>query len=959
MKAAWILAASALAMASCAKEEILAPEEQQANKITVNITAGSIDTRTHYDGQIIDGKTQIKWDGGETLKLLENGIKFATATSDAGTTADNGVTAQFTANLTSGATGPFDYYAVYPSESYATSSNTDVAKMKLVLSSEQHPLADSFDPTADLLVSKGVHLDAQPTNLSFQFARPIAIMEMTVKGLTDGETISSVEFTSETAILSGRLYYDFTNNKVIEYGYQGQAFKSINCIYDTPIAVNAIEGNKIYFTVFPTGDKPKNALADFTVTVNTDKATYTKSVTPPTALTIKPNELVKFSVAGLTREEKIVDEYLLLTNASILTEGYKLIITNGTDGSIQAMGDKQQANNRMDQVAITAANNKITSVPNEVNVITLEGTTDNFLLKGIGGYISLNGNQNELKYIASAKDASKWKISIATKGNTDIISGTRPIRHNSNGYFASYKGTTSCDPIYIFYKEGTPRTPLATPTGLTATVAEGTNVAQVSWTAVTDAASYTVTCGENVQTVNATTATFEGLNWETTYNISVVANQGDTDATHKPSEAATTTVTIGANPEQANASIKDLRTKLGTQDFDITTYCGGSMTAIFAGEYSGNYVVVDNTGEAGSGIILRTPKGGNPSVGQKVTINFGTASLGEYKGLKQINNASITVEADAVVEINTPTITAAQLNSDAYQGMYVQINATTPSTPGTWADVKTMNDAANTSFSIHIAGDATFGTLPYAISKAGIIKGVATTFDTPQLQPIFESDIAAFIDTTPEFSLADAEISSAAGTPVEITKVTTKNIQEALFTVKSDAAWLTEPKIQGGQLIANVTENTSTTAARTATVTVTYTGAKVATQTITVTQLAKGEAPATKEYTLTITSVPGSGNSYNDYNGNHVYTATANDGSTQDITVNTNQVMMSSKKQLQFQAKKGTMSCTLPTGGTIKSVTYNPSDAGLTLSNTGNGFTLKKASKNAAYINSVTIVFEM
>ena len=559
MKAAWILAASALAMASCAKEEILAPEEESANKITVNITAGSIDTsnitagsidtRTHYDGT-----DQIKWDqAGETIELLENGIKFATATSDAGTTVDKGVTANFKAKL-SQATGPFDYYAIYPSESYPTSNNSNLAEIKLEHKNVQNPTATSFDPKADLLVSKGVHLDAQPTNLSFQFARPIAIMEMTVKGLTDGEKITSVDFSSETAILSGRMKYNFTTDKVISYGYTNNEIKTITCNYTDYTAVNA--GNKIYFTVFPTGTNP--ALADFTVTVTTDKATYTKSVTPPTALTIKPNELVKFSVSGLTRTASVTDKYDLLTDASQLGEGDKiLIVADDAKAGTVAMASQAKDYRNDVQVAINT-NNTITTLPDGIQIIELVNsqTPGEFMLRTSNNPIlELEHHSNNNLY--SMNPGSSWKIAVVN-GKTEISTpdgnSTRYIKYNYNGgsnsRFSCY--TSGQTDVKIFYKKGTPKTPLATPTGLTATVAEGTNVAQVSWTAVTDAASYTVTCGENVQTVNApeTSATISNLAWSTTHTIYVVANPAAGSATLKSSDAVTTDVTTGKNPNE-------------------------------------------------------------------------------------------------------------------------------------------------------------------------------------------------------------------------------------------------------------------------------------------------------------------------------------------------------------------------------------------------------------------------
>lgn len=66
----------------------------------------------------------------------------------------------------------------------------------------------------------------------------------------------------------------------------------------------------------------------------------------------------------------------------------------------------------------------------------------------------------------------------------------------------------------------------------------------VNWGAVTNATSYVVTCGDKSSTVTTTTYTFEGLDAETEYTISVVA-KGD-GLQYTDSDAVTTTATTDA-----------------------------------------------------------------------------------------------------------------------------------------------------------------------------------------------------------------------------------------------------------------------------------------------------------------------------------------------------------------------------------------------------------------------------
>ncbi len=786
MKAAWIFAASALVFSSCMEEQILAPQDEQAEKVTVNITAGTLQTKT-----FLDGSTQVKWKGDETIEVLEQaGTSFHHVTSDPAVTPD-GLTAKFKATLNAATATSFNYAAVYPSTSFVTNDNSAFDRMKLELPAEQHPTETSFDPAADLLVAKNVQLTAQPTDLNFQFARPVAVMEMTVKGLADGENIQSVQFSSTSAVLAGRMYYDFTTDKVIEYGYQGQDAHVINCLYDAPYAA-VRAGNKIYFTVYPTADK--QALADFSVTVNTDKATYTKDVKPANPLTIKANDLVRFGVANLTREAKILDEYALLTDASILAEGDKIIITNGADGSVMAMADKLPSKNRMDQVPVTAANKKITSVPAEANVLTLEGPADNFLLKGFGGYISLNGTQNELKYIDVAKDASRWKFSIPANGtNVDIISGTRPIRFNQP-YFASYKSTGSCTPVYVFYKKGQPKTPLATPTELYAEQEDpNINAVTVIWSAVPDAASYTVTCGDNVQTVTETVATITDLAWETTHTISIVANPAAGSETLKSSAPATTTVTTGKNPNI------------------VTLLTEGDYVVMYATPTS-SYMGLTST---------------------ESRFNLQAAAVA-YNGTA----ANVTVTKDLIWHIKYSSKEDAYSFFNAATGKYLILQ-----TSGSHDNAK-----LGTAEAFHkLAATGVEKTFTIGSPQKLFCKDTYKEFTFDGTAPAGTDQlliIPADVDRTPIYSLADAtvEIPSAAATGHALTSVTANEyVQEKSFQVSSDQAWLKNLHVSGGQLLADVEANAAATA-RTATVTVTYPGAEVATQTLEVSQAAQGAA---------------------------------------------------------------------------------------------------------------------
>lgn len=820
-KSMWAVAVAAMAFTSCSKDETFdaATEPEQ---VTINITAGNA-TRTH-----LDGTEQVKWDAtGEQLQVLENATKLSNATTEANPTISaDGLTAQFKVTFAANNTATsFDYYAIYPAVNYIKDNNT-LTKFKMELPKEQTPVAGSFDPKADLLISKKVTSPTQPTDLTFNFRRPITIVQLQLMGITAGETITSVVFENTTAALTGRLFYDFSTNTVTEYGYQGQGFKMVS------LSCNQVAKgtDDVYFTSFPA------ELTDFTITVSTDKATYTKEL-KNINLSFKAGHKANVRVKdlNLTREEKVVDTYTLVTSDNVkqLKEGYKLIITNGNTGSVVAMGAKVSGENRMGlSSTITVAGSVINSIPTDAQILTIEGdTTVGFLLNSEYGYLSLNGTANELKHIAAAKDASKWKISIdKTNGNTDIISGTRPIRFNTT-YFASYKGITSCKPVYAFFKAGVAKTALATPTNLTATVAEGTNSAVVTWDAVANADNYTVTCGTYSRDVTTTTATIENLDWESTVNIEVVANPKAGDETYKSSVAATTTATVGKNPAAGKGSIKELRTLMQSTTYDVKSYCGGSVDAYIAAVYSGKVAVVDNTGEAGSGLTLyqaTLPTG--VQVGQEVTLDLLNATRSEYNGLLQIKTAKVTIKNATPTTIVKPTITANEFNTGNYQGMYVSINATTPAPASTWGSNPVMKGSDGVSFNTHVPSELSGAR--FSANTTGVISGIGDCFKTgQQIAPQTAEDIKDFADMTPDFTVSasfemmDSETAPATGTitltnvynpqnlSIEATIGTgyTASVAGNTITIKADATTTTNKTATLTVKIGSITKSVTIT----------------------------------------------------------------------------------------------------------------------------------------------------
>ena len=180
-------------------------------------------------------------------------------------------------------------------------------------------------------------------------------------------------------------------------------------------------------------------------------------------------------------------------------------------------------------------------------------------------HYSTNGGSS---YTTTGVTSSNFTIS-----KSDLPAGTNAVKIT----FSSSNNQIGISSATIVYEGGnnsgsdTPATPtqLATPS-VTAT-ASG-NTVTVTWGAITGAKDYTVKCGSSTQTVTTTSASFSGLTYSTSYNVSVVANPSDANA-NTASEAGTATVTTGADPNAGGSGEKKTYTLTITKEnFNSTSY---------------------------------------------------------------------------------------------------------------------------------------------------------------------------------------------------------------------------------------------------------------------------------------------------------------------------------------------------------------------------------------------------
>lgn len=327
MKSLMLFAVAAMGFTACQNEGV---EETTNNSVaentyTMTFVAGAPESRTSVE---VDGTTaNFSWaEEGETFTFVQNtaeGLKKGTNV----TFVNNAGLAEITATFTD-ATSPI--VAVYPEKAWASNENTNFNKAKLIVPSDQSILDSTFDPNADLLVSKAITPENTTDTHKLQFARLVAVGKMTLKNLpvVGTETIQKVNFSidSENA-LTGRLYIDLEAAEVSEWGYYGQAFNYVNLIDGN---VTATTANDFYFTCMPATIAPGET---FTVEVTTDAATYTHSVTIPESKSIefKSGRVAEFGVNMATAERATIEGLALPWSESFDSDDLsKYDITSGT-----------------------------------------------------------------------------------------------------------------------------------------------------------------------------------------------------------------------------------------------------------------------------------------------------------------------------------------------------------------------------------------------------------------------------------------------------------------------------------------------------------------------------------------------------------------------------------------------------------------------------------------------------
>ena len=669
-----LLSAAIMAITACSKEEDNPVEEQNAPAVHYATVILSKEDATKT--AVVEGETQASyvWTEGdeEYLHVYENGIEGEIQSIQYG---DGYATATITVSFTGTPTAPYTYSATY--------GKTMSGEGHPLIRADQKPTASSFDPAADVMISKATadvtNLGARATMLSFTMGRVVSVNKMTLTGLATGELVSKVEFTLGSNFLGG--YYSD--------GAYNSASAKLTAIYETPLAVGADGKFPVYFTCAPV-----DAASIESVVVTTDQNVYTKpgSAFSGKSISFAVGTMKRFNMGmsgcGVPVVLPASNEYTLVQNQSGLVSGATYIIV-GNDTQLVAMAG-QNTNNRA-KVNVTATDNTITlgdnsgvytfTISSGNNGYTIQDNSNSYYLWAAGGT-----SDNYLKSRNAYTDnKSEWNISISSGvasitnvGNTGTDARRVMCYNKASTIFSCYKSSTASSNGYYslsLYKQGTAAvTPkLITPTNLTAEYSNDGTV-HIEWDAVTGADSYTVTCtGQTTKTgLTVCSTDFSSIITKGTYTVTVTAISNN-QSVIEDSDTASIDFYVNKGTEENPYSASEAKIVAGNMaqntDPDEQSYVSGIISQVdsYYSKYSSITYYISDDGTTTNQFKIYSGKGLNGAgfsavtdltVGDRVVV---LGDLYNFNGTPEINmNSRIVSLTSGSSSTATATVTTGQ-----------------------------------------------------------------------------------------------------------------------------------------------------------------------------------------------------------------------------------------------------------------------------------------------------------
>lgn len=468
-----LVAAAAMAFFACQKPEAIEPATSEEVMLTFSSEKPAFDdeTKTEWTGET------IQWSKGDKISVaytVDGNWQGANGNADGNAKlyksselAEAAEIAKFNVSTDFKGTTegtPHVFYGVYPAPQSTDFANAPVAS--LTIPANQTPNANTFDASGDLMVGVSKEYESRPESgetISLKWNRLVAHAVITLKeinGFIAGETLTGITLTAqEGANLVGKQNVDLTTGAVENNDGASNVIK----IAPGNLSVDAKGTVTFWVCVLP------ETLTSLTVEVDTDQATYTRSIDltgKEKEKTFKQNarNTLAVNMSSATRVTKETESWVLVTPADGISEGtYALVASTSTlTGALVSSNGSSSAPSF--NTGITVEDNVLKGVAEAMQfdiaavdggyTLAVAGQTTNYLYTtATNNGVRVGTNNNKIWTIGTHADNSAAFVFKCTATNRFL-----GVYNNSDwrcytAYNASnYEAAEGSSEIYLYKK---------------------------------------------------------------------------------------------------------------------------------------------------------------------------------------------------------------------------------------------------------------------------------------------------------------------------------------------------------------------------------------------------------------------------------------------------------------------------------------------------------------------------
>lgn len=748
-----------MALASCQKNEIPAPEKREVH-FTINAGIPQTKTTITDNGK---GTYTPSWNKGDEIGIFFTEPKEKVEKVDAtfANTNEDGEIASFEG--TASVEGEGTFYAFYPKSSF--NQHYGDGTVRLDLPAAQKPTSTSFDPRCDILVAQPCDYLADGETVVIKdlfFARLMSVLKINLLGeFAKDEVVESISFT-----VGGDNPVDITGNAKIDYktatikAWNNGSVKR-NVVTATYLSDNYITiagtNNAAYFVVAPVTIP---AGAELAFTIKTENYNISKTVTAPSDMSFFAGNV---AVINLTIEEENCTAKVEDTSDY---SGEWLIVNSDLTRAANAWAN----GNNLPEFELTTNEGVVLESDGIANckmIITKEA--DGYTIQDASGMYLYAAGASDKNHLYGQETKSYWTIEKNETNYviTSLAKDERNIlRYNSSSKIFSCYSSGQADVTLYRYSEIKPDTNPSISVAETTNPSIGAEGGDLTFTCTTknlegetlevveESEYLTCSVAENVVTITvAANEAEESRTLNATIKCGSVEVPVTINQSGKPAEGGT------AEPVEATISFESANHRV-SQDGNSQVWANGGVTFTNNKSASAN-AVVGNTNPvrlyANSELVIKADGNITAISFDCNSTSYATALKNSIGDLAKANSDKVTVSLDGSSNTFTVAKLTAQVRMDAMTVTYLTSGSgsggtTDPETPGEGGetpdpdpdpDPDQPGEAGTSTISVTFA-DYTAGT-QYATNEEHKINNVLTLYTT---QCHFTSELRIYSSST-------------------------------------------------------------------------------------------------------------------------------------------------------------------------------------------------------------------